>query len=756
MRNKMDYRTTSLKLRLSLAAGSALASLVTFALPAQAQAVSGEESAAGDPVEAERELVIGRVVTTATKREADIQSVAAAVDAITDERLSAERVENIEQLRSIPSFSGDTAFGRDQNRYIVRGVGTYNGNEGTSSAVANYQDEIYFDSPSFGSEPFFDLERIEVLSGPQGTLWGQNSTAGAVNIVTQRPTRSLSGHGSITYGSFNEINAEGAISAPLVEDKLFARLAFVRQSRDGWITNTYNNEKIGGYADEAFRGQLLWEPTDDFSALLRVRARDLSGNGAVPWFGVGLLPGNENVYGYEYPQSYDSISINVTDPVNELTTRGASLVITKELQFAELMLLGSHDEASGQSRFDDDASPLDLETFHHEKSAEQQNLEVRLTSPDGPFSWIAGLSYFHGTSGLEQQFYSLLDDPFFVYGYGVRFDQDKSNYGAFASVTWKMTDSLSVVAGGRYTDEEIVGNIDNVIYRINQASPEDVETSPEPLIPLASLQETISSNEPTGDLTLQYQPSDDLNLYVKAARGYRGGAFNSAAFSQAAAVAVQPEYVWSYEAGVRSQWFDRQLTLNATLYRSEYSDLQRNTYVNNVQTLFNAGTAEYTGIDVTADYTPTENFTVRAGLSHMQRHIFGYSTTGPDGNVYDVDFDEPYTQANVALSNHWPLSNGASLGLHTSWNYLGKRILASSLIVPSDPVWGFLEQDGYWRGDASITYEPAGEQWRLVGWVKNLTDEETLQYAIGYPYYGLALATHGDPRTMGVSLEFEF
>jgi len=744
METKAQDRALGFRLRLALAATTALAALAS---PGHAQTVPDAESAV-----AESELVV-----TATKRETSIQDVPGAVDAVSAERLSVERVDNIEQLRSIPSFTGDTAFGRDQNRYIVRGVGTYNGNEGTSSAVASYQDETYFDSPSFGSEPFFDLQRIEVLSGPQGTLWGQNSTAGAVNIVTQKPTRILSGHGSLTYGSFNEINAEGAISGPLVENTLFARLSFVRQSRDGWINNTYNNEMIGDYADEAFRGQLLWEPNDKFSALLRVRARDLSGDGAVPWFGVGLLPGNTNVYGYQYPQTYDSLSINVTEPVNELTSRGVSLVVNSDLQFAELMVLASHDEASGESRFDDDASPLDLERFHHKKSAEQQNFEVRLTSPDDRrFSWIAGLSYFHGISGLEQQFYSLQDDPYFVYGYGVRFGQDKSNYGIYGSFTVRLTDAVSLIAGGRYTHEEVEGDIDNVIYRINPISPEELGNSPEPLIPLASLQEKITSSEPTGDLTLQYQPDDKFNFYAKVARGYRGGAFNSAASSQAAAVAVQPEYAWSYEAGARTQWLDRKLTLNATIYRSEFTDLQRNTYVNNVQTLFNAGMAEYTGLDFSADYSPTESLSLSTGLSYVQRKVFGYSASGPDGNIYAVSFDEPYTQANFALTNRWPIAGRGEVSLHTSWNYIGERLLASSLILPADPVWAFMQQDGYWRGDASVAYEPAGQQWRLAGWVKNLTDEQTLQYAIGYPAYGLALATHGDPRTMGVSLEFKF
>lgn len=727
--------------RACLAATTAIASLWGGIASAQAQ-----------------EAQPGEIVVTATKRETTLQDVPAALAAVGGERLETERVLNIEQLRSIPSFSAGTAFGRDQNQYFVRGVTTYNGNEGTSSAVAIYQNEVFTDSPSFGSEPFFDVERVEVLFGPQGTLWGQNSTGGAVNVITKKPTKDFEGAVSITYGAFNEFDIDGAISGPLVDDKLSARLSFVHQSRDGWITNVFNNKKIAGYSDSAVRAQLLWTPSDTFDLLLRFRARELSGDGATPYFGTGLLPGNTNIYGYQYSDSYDTLSINVTDPVNDLNSHGASLEANLDLGFAGLKFIASHDKSDGESRFDDDATPLDIETFHNEKSAEQQNLELRLTSPESDhFSWIVGATYFKGRSELDQQFYTLAQDPMIgsgLYGYGIRFNQSKRNYGIYGSVTFHLTDGLSVITGGRYTSEKISGNIDNVMYLINLASPEDVDSSQDPLIPLATLSQKISSREPTGDITLQYKPSSELNFYAKVARGYRGGGFNQGAFSQDAAVSVRPEYVWSYEAGAKTVWLDGKLAIDLSIFRSDFSDLQSQSYTNNVLTLFNAGKANYTGGELNINYRPSRDFNVRLGYSFVQRHVYGYQGVGPDGLVYDVDYDRPYSQANIGIMKAFDLGSDHRLVFNTSWTYFGRRYLRD--IIPSDPIWRFLQQDPRWKGDASVSYEFGNGRWALTGWVKNITDQKSYSSPAPQPYYGLSVITHGDPRTYGATLNVEF
>lgn len=698
------------------------------------------------------------IVVTATKRESSIQEVPASLAAIGDQRLADEYVQNIEQLRSIPSFSADTAFGRDQNQYFVRGITTYNGNEGTSSAVAVYQNEVFMDSPSFGSEPFFDIERVEVLFGPQGTLWGQNSTAGAVNVITKKPSQKIDAYANLSYGRFNQVDAEAAVGGALVDGKLSARLSMVNQSRDGWITNTFNNSKIAGYKDQAIRAQLLWQPNDTFDLLIRVRARDLSGDGATPYFGTGLLPDNKNSYGYQYSDSYDTLSINVTDPINELDSHGVSLEANADIGFAELKLIASHDKAKGESRFDDDASPLDIEIFHNSKSAEQQNLEMRLTSPDdGKLSWIVGATYFHGKATLDQQFYTLAQDPLIgsgLYGYGIRYRQSKSNYGIYGSFTLRLSEQVSLIAGGRYTFEDIVGDINNVMYLINTASPENVESSVDPLIPLATLNQKISSNEPTGDITLQYKPNESLNFYARIARGYRGGGFNQGAFSQAAATAVRPEFVWSYEAGAKTSWLDGKLHFNLAVFRSDFSDLQRNSYNNNVLTLFNAGKAHYTGGEIDLAYKPSPDFSLRIGYSFVQRHIFGYRGVGPDGLSYDIDFDKPYSQANIALMKAFELGGGHKLRFTTSWSYFGKQYLRD--VIPSDPVWNFLQRDEYWKGDAALSLHSSNSKWSLTGWIKNITDQETAAHPAPQPYYGLSVMTHGDPRTYGVTLGFQF
>ena len=701
---------------------------------------------------------VHEVIVTATKRATNIQRVPSALAAVDSTQLVSEHIENIQQLKSIPAFNADTSYGRDQNQYYVRGVNTYNGNEGTASAIAVYQDETYLDSPSFGSEPLYDIDRVEVLYGPQGTLWGQNSTGGAINIVTRQPTTELTGYGKLTYGSYNELDAEGAVSGPLVADKLFARISFVRQASDGWILNKFNNQKLGDFADEAIRMQLLWKPNEKVSFLLKVKARDLSGNGAATYFGIGQGPSNTNVYGYQYSNSYNTIDANVTNPVDDLRTRGVSLVTKWDLGFAELMGLASYDKASGQTRFDDDATPVDLETFHNVKQAEQENLEVRLTSTaGGPISWIAGATFFNGTAGLQQQFYSLLmdynlgDGP---YAYGVRYSQDTKNYGVYGSFTWRLTRHLSLIAGGRYTYEKVTDNMNNVAYLINPVSPEVPTASTDPLIPLAIQNAEETSSEPTGDVTLQYQPTDAINLYAKISRGYRGGGFNQVAFSQAAATIVRPEFIWAYEGGFKTTWLNHRLKLNGSVYHYDFSDIQEQSYVNNVNTLFNAATGKFTGGEIDVRYSPTDDLDFSASYAVVDRHIFGYQGAGPDGNIYNVDFHKTTDNANLSATYRWRLGAAGQVELHTDWNYAGTQYWG--LVILSDPIWNFLAERPYWKGDASISYRPSSSHWELSAWVKNLTDQHSYGSVSPYPYYELTVATHGMPRTYGLTLSASF
>jgi iron complex outermembrane recepter protein len=726
------------------------------------------------------------IVVTATKREVKSQDVPATLTAMSGEQLSEQRILQALDLQGfVPNLSVVSPGGRDQPQFVLRGVGTQDYNPGTSQAIGIYQDEFYLNSFILSSEPYYDVDRIEVLNGPQGTLWGHNTTGGAINVITRKPTNDVEGYATLTYGSFNELDMDGAVGGPLIQDVLSGRVSFTHQSRDGWIHNEFDGGMLGKYDDNAERFQLLFTPNDQLSVLFKAHARNLSGDTTIS-FHSGYLAGGADFSGFIAPSAYNTVNQNVTDPIDTVSASGASITADWKLGFATLTMLGSYDQGHYNHYFDDDESPVDFETSHYTSHVQQENLELRLTSNNtGPVSWIGGVEYFNDSESGDQEFYSIdptVGAPYYESGtFGataVRYWQNTQNVAAYGNLTWHMSSQWSVIAGLRYTHERLHDQLNNGYYTVDPVEPTDPQLSSTgfattacqgtivPGCPVLTPQEQAAArgvqttSEPTYDLTLQYQPTNALNFYARAARGYRGGGFNQGATEQIAVSTVQPEFVWDFEGGLKSSWLSGRLRANISYFHYNFTNLQYFSYLNNVALLANAASATYNGGEVELQYflTPALDVGVTYGATDA---VFGdkpFAVAGPDGNVYPgAGHRVPFTPQNTATVSgnyRFDLGDAGSLRFHAQWNYTGLQ--HDDVAQLPGPAYSYLLGRAYWVGNLRLAYAVPGDRLEVSAWVKNVTNSQPTIGEFAYPALELGGVYHIDPRTAGISLNAKF
>lgn len=716
---------------------------------------------------------VDEIVVTANKREQKLQDVPAVVTAVTGTEMQEQHIQTSQDLLGfIPNFSTSTGSGRDQSDVVIRGVSSQDYNAGSSQAIGVYQDEIYFNSGVLSTEPFYDLERIEVLSGPQGTLWGHNTDGGAINVITQKPTQQFEAAGDVTYGLHDEFDVNGAVGGGITND-LAARLSFTHQERGDIVHNDYDGGGLGHFSDTGARLQLLWQPTEDLSVLTKIHGRWLAGDSIISYH-YGLDGNGTDVNGFRAPSGFWTTNQNVINPIDNSDSHGISTTVNWKSDFATLTVLASYDKGRTEQRFDDDESPADEERSHYFQTAEQENLEARLTSNgDGPVTWIVGAAAFHDLQTEHLQLYSMDPDAYteeYQYASAFNFQQTNQNYAGYGSATWHVAPEFTVIGGLRYTVELLQDHMYNYYYSVNPSAPESPQAGAFQGVMacqgvassncngLTPVNNQESSRAPTGDLTLQYTPTKDSNIYVKVARGYRGGGFDQTASDQSALNPVKPEFVWDYETGTKFGVLDNRLQFDLSVFHYDFKDIQYFTYNGTVQALTSAPSATYNGGEASITYKPTRNLQFNASYAQTEAFLTGnFYTAGPDGNIYNTKGKRvpatPENTASIGATYIIPFDEDR-LRLHTQWNYQGPSFFEVTQI--SDPAYQFLANKPYWMGNARITYEFGDGHYSLSGWVNNITNTHESVGSFSYSYLGMGGATHIDPITAGVTASANF
>ncbi len=628
---------------------------LVFGMPAEAQEV------AEPPVDEEpgMAVMVGEITVTAQRREENIQDVPLSVTALSGEDLETifAAAPDVRILSGrVPSLIMESSFGRAFPRFYIRGLGNTDFDLNASQPVSMMVDEVVLENPITKGMPLFDLEQVEVLRGPQGTLFGRNTPAGVVKFETAKPViGDTSGSFRASFGSFNTFDFSGGVNVPL-GDTFAMRLSALYQTRDDWIDNEWApgpEDEIGGYTTGAGRLQLLWSPTDTFDALLNLHAWDVDGTARV--FRANILrPGEGGVIdGFEQ----DEVFLDGRNS-QDISSYGGLLRFDWNLGAATVTSITGFEKIDNMlSRGDIDGGygavfappsgpgfiPFPSESADGIPDLDQFTQELRIASNGNDFiDWLVGAYYFSEDFQADTFSFTSLAPGNPREGYAFQ-TQEATSYALFASLDFHLSDRWDLKAGIRFTDDE---------KDFSAERPEPVFQSPT----IAPIVRETSDDNVSWDLSATYRASDNVNLYGRVATGFRAPSIQGRIlFAPDFAGGTDPatngvsvadsETIISYELGAKTILADSRLRLNVTGYWYEVSDQQLTAVGGefNVATLLNADTTEGFGLEADVEWTPTGNWLMTFGASYNPTEIKDPNLTvapcGSGCNVLDPVID---------------------------------------------------------------------------------------------------------------------
>lgn len=697
-------------------------------------------------------VVLQKVVVTAERREDDVQAIASAVTVISGESVKSSEVRNAgDVIRFVPNMTADTTDGHGRPKFYIRGIGLSDASVWNTNPIGTYIDDVYIWNASTVGFPLFDLERVEVLRGPQGTLWGKNTTGGAVNFISRKPTFKDDGYLKVGYGRFNNSLVEGAVGGAIKDDVLAARISVHREDSDRYAQNSFAPGKER-WSDTGVRAQLLANFSSDFDALLNLHFRDF--NGPV------LQSGNTTVP----TQTRFNIPMLV-EPEDNLKQKGATLTLNKRFD-GDITLTS----ITGLEKFDRAQSSADAVTYESSRTrsdftVNQFSQEIRLASPKTDrLSWIGGAYFFDGELEYESQT-GVLPGSLTAAGAARTRSYNRTDYvlkskssALFANVDYRFTEQFDVAVGVRQTWET-----KDISYRY-RTSPAGVtyNNTAQWWLPSslnAALTDAAVQNDSkkwsafTYDLTPTYQFTENLRSYFRYAKGFNGGSFNAGATAQNQVSVIEPEYLKSYELGVKSEWWDKRLQVNAAVFYYDYTDIQQKATTLNplnpsqqILTFINAKGGTVKGLDLEIAVVPVRNLRVALNIGLNRTEFDDFQDT-PTHNARGNWFNRvPRVVSNLQLDYKYPLASGAALLFNTDWAYRSKAYFNAV-----DQTSSFLTEPAYWLGNLSVGYLSTDKKYELRGYVLNVTDKAYRNTALITGMY-----SYGAPRTFGLSGTYRF
>jgi iron complex outermembrane receptor protein len=520
---------------------------------------------------------LGEVIVTARKREEVLQEVPMSLTVLGGDELQSRSIERLSDLGQLtPNFfyGQQVQSGSSAGQLFIRGVGQHDTNSTFNSSVGLYVDGVYISRATADDLALRAAQQVEVLYGPQGSLFGKNTNGGAVSIATTKPDVSASGpsgSAEVSGGSLRALHASGDLQLPLAPQVAALNLSMARDTDEGY-GRRIDGEREANQNRTALRAQLLLRPAQDWEAVLRLDgSRFNEHSGAYKLVSVRTASTIPQLYAADTPYRYDdrwltagSLDTDGTGPNrNAGTVAGASLTVSWSQPWATVKSVGAYRRLSVESDFDPDGSPLAvLDVFNH---VEQQQLSEEIQAAGESLSrrvqWVSGLYYFHETIQDNQPAHVGLE---YFHG-AANFDPElhvvNANLASYGQINVGLWRELKLTLGGRVgRDAADVGRV-QVDF-------------PDPTIEQPYVRRSASRTSFLPRVGLQYQWTYDLMSYLSASEGSKSGGFNGRAGSIAEFNGFSPEKVWTYEAGLRSEWFSHRLRFNATGYYSAYTDFQ--------------------------------------------------------------------------------------------------------------------------------------------------------------------------------------
>jgi iron complex outermembrane receptor protein len=743
---------------------SARVAILTAALSTTALSAVAQESA-----------FIEEITVTAQKREESIQSVPISIVAISAAQLERSAVTDILGIASrTPTLQYSQAGGEAQ--IYIRGVGSNLLAVGADPSVAIHLDGVYLGRPNMGLNQFLDVERVEVLRGPQGTLYGRNATGGSINILSKLPSQTPEGYVLAGYGSDNRIEVKGAYGGPIT-DKLSFRVAARHEEDDGYVEDL---DPTGGdklddvdlwagrvalrYEDERIDAKLLVDWSDFNNGNTAVRPLDNLGAAIL----LGARPTASLL------QEYNNLPTFM-----EWQTGGPTLAVDFDVtEDIVLSSITSYKTFDMDFYFNTDGTEAAVTRTTETFDTKQFSQELRLASTgDAPLQWIVG-GYFldedkEGALGLvrENLRNAVTGAPSPLGVFIIPAEGDTKAYAAFAQASYQVTEQLKVTAGIRYSDEK--KNDANRQYNIFVGPTATAAQVGNGLFgglnlanftPATSRVDSKSWDAVTPKFGIDFQATDDVLLYASATRGFKSGGYND---YQPTNPVFNPEFIWSYEAGVKSDLADGKLRLNASAFYYDYSDLQVTTFFNSLTLVANAAQAEVKGIDLEMVAQPKEAVTLGAAVSLLDatydQFSAPYGVCSPlvladptcagrtAGQVRLINAagnrlnNAPEIKGNTFIEYAHDLGTGGTLTMFGQVSYTDKIFFNAA----NDPN---ASQSSYTLVDARLTWAPNDSNFEVSIFGKNLWDKEYVHNVVQFtstslPPPATALPNAGVPVT---------
>jgi iron complex outermembrane receptor protein len=762
-----------------LIAGVALAAM-GWAMPAAAQDAAGSGSAAPAADAAAGQL--GDIIVTAERRAENLQKVPLSVAALKGDDLRTYNAGGDDTLLSlsgrVPGLYAETTTGKIFPRFYIRGLGNIDFYLGASQPVEIIQDDVVLEHVVLKSNPVFDVAQVEVLRGPQGTLFGRNTTAGIIKFDTNKPTQEWDARADASVGSYATATLDAGVGGPIIKDLLAFRVSTLIQHRDNWVSNVYRGtsadgtitpagEALGGYDDRNVRLQLLFTPTDRLTIEGSAHARIYTGTSTL-FHRAGLVKGSNDVSAE--PRTVVAYDEAANNPQG-YDTYGTSLKVGYDLGLATLTSISAWETTEGFSRGDTDGGaaanfPVNGvpngfgQSQGNVRSLNQYTQELRLASNGtGRFKWQVGGLYFDSrdTTDFYQRAFFLTTAARNPNQY-VRLRNANTSWGVFGQASYEILPKLTLTGGVRVTEDT---KETRLVQSVHSAAGVD-------LYPAANRRYVkLSDTQPSWDVSLGYQVNPDVNVYARVARGFRGPTIQgrSAVFNSDFTTA-NSETILSYEAGLKTNLFDRHLRFNASGFYYEVSNIQLNGNDSNGNgVLLNASKAKAYGLESDVNWRPSSRLSIGAGLSLLHSEISDRNVLAqvcalngavvctvlnPTTQIRGVTFAQingnPLPNApeyNVNLTGRYdlPLANGGKVYLATDWNLQGY----TSFVLYKTKEFS---SNGNFEGGLKLGYVLPGDKIEVALFGRNITNEKNLKGVIE----NYLAAVFNDPRILGVSL----
>ncbi len=750
-----------------LAATVCLAALIAGASGADAQDRSSGEQSASAPRD---ELIV-----TARRREESLQDVPVSVSAFDDSRIQELQADTIAGIQyAAPNLYLDQGDASNAVIYI-RGVGQNDSLAFADPGVGVYVDDVFVARSQAAFLELFDVERVEVLRGPQGTLYGRNTIGGAVKFVSTPPPDELDYYLEAGVGNFDFVTVKGRIGGPIKNDVLRAKAAFSFSRRDGYNTNAFTGEDDGDVSSFAGRGSLLYTPSDNVDFLLTVEGKvDRPDTSRSPVRETSIAGAPDPVANpaniVVFPASGDPFLVDVNaNGLSDLTSFAASLKSTWRASEAfSFESITAYRQMDFDLNLDTDGSPLPILDILLLQDQYQFTQELRTTyDNNGRLVFTGGLYYFHDNdltfSGVDNGAATIFGFPVTLFGFPssalADTDQVTDSYAVFGDASLKLTDRIDLSAGLRYTYEERKSSRD--FENFFDPSVSVIDNTP-PFLQGAGVPGTTITGEADFDaltprVSVSYAASDDLMFYASASRGFKSGGFDGRANTDFGFEAFRPEFVWSYEGGLKSSWHDGRLILNAAYFYNDYTDIQVTSFGSDpisgvfVSRFTNAAEAHAQGVEVELTAQPTDALTLNGSIGYLDAQYDVFETL-VGGVVTDVSdrglVNSPKWNAHLGATYERQLTPGLVGTTHVDASYRGETFNE----ITASPI---LAQERYVLLNAFVALKSADGRWELRGGVRNATDQAIRVQGFNLSEFpGVELGFFTAPRTYDFRLIF--